>query len=90
MTTKTGPEQENKHELASAEVRATDMRNPAHWGSSIVVLAPVEEIVFARSRREAEIGDYLDLYITMHARFKDGKLQCALFCFVDALFSAET
>jgi len=71
--TKAGPEQENSHELDSSEVRATDVRNPAHWGASEVVLAPVEEILFARSHREAEIGDYLDLYITMHARFKDGR-----------------
>ena len=74
VTTRVGPDQEDMDEFASAEVRATDVRNPAHWGSSMVVLAPIEEVLFAPSHREVETGEYLDLYITMHARFEDGTL----------------
>ena len=72
VSTKAGPDQENVHELASATVKATDVRNPAHWGTALVILVRVDDMIFAPSHREAEIGNYLDLYITMLARVDEG------------------
>ena len=80
--TKAGLDQDSRDDVASAEVRATDVRNSDHWGTAQVMLAPVEEIFFARSHREAEIGEYLDLYITMHAIFRDGTSLGKYVCFV--------
>lgn len=73
ITTKVGPELEIDYPPNSAVVRATDMRNPAHWGSADVLLSPIEEILFARSHREAEIDTNLDLFLTMLAEVKEGK-----------------
>ncbi|XP_076808980.1 nuclear pore membrane glycoprotein 210-like isoform X1 [Clavelina lepadiformis] len=55
----------------SVSVRASDVRNPSHWGTSEVMILPVVQILFAKSSREAEIGNTIDLYITMNAQVKN-------------------
>ncbi|XP_078481906.1 nuclear pore membrane glycoprotein 210 [Ciona intestinalis] len=56
-----------EHRIGSALVRATDIRNPAHWGEAEVMVLPVVKIEFATSRREAQLETFLDLYIVLYA-----------------------
>uniref|UniRef100_H2XQ25 BIG2 domain-containing protein n=1 Tax=Ciona intestinalis TaxID=7719 RepID=H2XQ25_CIOIN len=56
-----------EYRIGSSLVRATDIRNPAHWGEAEVMVLPVVKIEFAKSRREAQLETFLDLYIVLYA-----------------------
>ncbi|XP_039270727.2 nuclear pore membrane glycoprotein 210-like [Styela clava] len=62
---------DEKHHPRKIAVKAADIRNSFHFGTATVTIAPPAKLKFAISYLEAEVGDELNLYISMYAKINN-------------------